>query len=147
MTEQEFDQQLWRRYDSVTLDNGLTAAVSNVCFTTRSVRIYVKDLPAEWFKCDRIESHKSRKGDPSDDASIIEELHKKVLAQDEHIKGLAGKNKKLWEKLQTNHTQAIKENIEMIRFQLTEKKKRAENIDNCLRRLGTVLDNLEKEES
>ena len=91
MTEKEFDQQIWRRYDTVTLDNGLTAVISNVAFATRCVRIYAKDLPGEWFKCERIESHRARKGEPGDDISIIEELHNTVLAKDEKIEALEAK--------------------------------------------------------
>lgn len=147
MTEKEFDQQIWRRYDSVVLDNGLTAIISNVAFTTRSVRIYVKDFPAEWYKFDRIVSHCSRKGkDPSDDASIIEELHNKVLNQQKLVESLEKKNQALVNRLNTNHTEAIREIITSLSIQLAEKQKRAECIDGCLSRIEKVLDNLEKDE-
>ena len=54
MTEQEFDQQVWRRFDVVTTDTGIETTVMNVCFSTRSVRIYVKNAPAEWLPSKRI---------------------------------------------------------------------------------------------
>ena len=61
MTEQEFDQQVWRRFDVVTTDTGIETTVMNVCFTTRSVRIYVKNAPPEWLPAKRIEKHTTRK--------------------------------------------------------------------------------------
>ena len=39
MTEQQFLQQVWRPYDSITTDTGIKGRVQNVCFPTRSVRI------------------------------------------------------------------------------------------------------------
>ena len=146
MTEQEFDQQIWRRYDTVTLDNELTAVVSNVAFNSRCVRIYVKDLPGEWFKCERIVSHTSRKGkEPSDVASIIEELHKKVLSQNEQINSLLKKNSDMADRLRNGHTEAIREILTTMSTQLNEKKSRLECVDSCLKRIEKVLDNLEKE--
>jgi hypothetical protein len=88
MTEQECDSQVWRRFDVVTTDTGIETTIMNVCFTTRSVRIYVKNAPPEWLPCKRIENHTTRKGDEADDASIIEELHNKVLAQQDTIERL-----------------------------------------------------------
>lgn len=140
MTEQEFDQQLWRRYDSVTLDNGLKAIISNVSFSTRSVRIYAKDLPGEWYSCDRIESHRSQKGnDASEDAYIIEELQKTVHRLQKRIKVLE-KNQATASRLE-----AIRESVATISVQLTEKQKRADCIDSCLGRIEKFLDIVEKE--
>ena len=41
----------------MTTDTGIETTVMNVCFTTRSVRIYVKNAPPEWLPCKRIETH------------------------------------------------------------------------------------------
>lgn len=146
MTEKEFDQQIWRRYDTVTLDNGLTAVISNVAFATRCVRVYVKDLPGEWFKCERIESHRSRKGDASDDISIIEELHNTVLAKDKQIEALEAKNRKMSEELKTSHTKEILTSVRSLQQQLAEKQKRNNHIDNLLRNIERVLGSLEEKE-
>ena len=85
MTEQEFDTQVWRRFDLVTTDTGIETTVMNVCFTTRSVRIYVKNAPPEWLPCKRIEKHTTRKGDTADEGTIIEEMHNRILKQDDKI--------------------------------------------------------------
>lgn len=146
MTEKEFDQQIWRRYDTVTLDNGLTAVIGNVAFATRCVRVYMKDLPGEWFKCDRIESHRAHKGEPGDDISIIEELHNTVLAKDKQIEALEAKNRKMAEELKTSHTKEIHADVLALRQQLAEKQKRNDHIDNLLRKIETVLGNMEEKE-
>lgn len=39
MTEQEFDTQVWRRFDLVTTDTGIETTVMNVCFTTWVTRL------------------------------------------------------------------------------------------------------------
>ena len=116
MTEQEFDTQVWRRFDVVTTDTGIETTVMNVCFTTRSVRIYVKNAPPEWLPCKRIEKHTTRKGDTADEDTIIEELHNKLLAAEERIVGL--KNE---------------------RQQLTEKKAKLAKVDSALTSIESIL--------
>lgn len=143
MTEKEFDQQIWRRYDSVLLDNGLKAIVSNVSFTTRCIRIYAKGLPEEWFKCDRIESHRSRKGDGTDDLTVIEELQQTIADRDKEINRLKRINNQMYEKLQSGHTRAILNVLSVLYSQLGEKKKRIDNINNCLKKIEAVLENIE----
>ena len=83
MTEQEFDSQVWRRFDVVTTDTGIETTVMNVCFTTRSVRIYVKNAPPEWLPAKRIEKHTTRKGDTADEGTIIEEIEKGLATLDD----------------------------------------------------------------
>ena len=92
MTEQEFDSQVWRRFDVVTTDTGIETTVMNICFSTRSVRIFVKNAPPEWLPAKRIEKHTTRKGGDADDLTIIEELHNRILKQNEQIERL--KNEK-----------------------------------------------------
>ena len=132
MTEQEFDQQVWRRFDVVTTDTGIETTVMNVCFTTRSVRIYVKNAPPEWLPCKRIEKHTTRKGDEADDASIIEELHNKVLAQQDTIDRLKKEIDELKEKQSRNHISTLLSQVNIVGNLLQEKKKRMENIDAAL---------------
>ena len=132
MTEQEFDQQVWRRFDVVTTDTGIETTVMNVCFTTRSVRIYVKNAPPEWLPCKRIEKHTTRKGDEADDASIIEELHNKVLAQQDTIDRLKKEIDELKEKQSRNHVSTLLSQVNIVGNLLQEKKKRMENIDAAL---------------
>ena len=132
MTEQEFDSQVWRRFDVVTTDTGIETTVMNVCFTTRSVRIYVKNAPPEWLPCKRIEKHTTRKGDEADDASIIEELHNKVLAQQDTIDRLKKEIDELKEKQSRNHVSTLLSQVNIVGNLLQEKKKRLENIDAAL---------------
>ena len=132
MTEQEFDTQVWRRFDVVTTDTGIETTVMNVCFTTRSVRIYVKNAPPEWLPCKRIEKHTTRKGDEADDASIIEELHNKVLAQQDTIDRLKKEIDELKEKQSRNHVSTLLSQVNIVGNLLQEKKKRMENIDAAL---------------
>ena len=132
MTEQEFDSQVWRRFDVVTTDTGIETTIMNVCFTTRSVRIYVKNAPPEWLPCKRIEKHTTRKGDDADDASIIEELHNKVLAQQDTIDRLKKEIDELKEKQSRNHVSTLLSQVNIVGNLLQEKKKRLENIDAAL---------------
>lgn len=132
MTEQEFDSQVWRRFDVVTTDTGIETTIMNVCFTTRSVRIYVKNAPPEWLPCKRIEKHTTRKGDEADDASIIEELHNKVLAQQDTIDRLKKEIDELKEKQSRNHISTLLSQVNIVGNLLQEKKKRMENIDAAL---------------
>ena len=132
MTEQEFDSQVWRRFDVVTTDTGIETTVMNVCFTTRSVRIYVKNAPPEWLPCKRIDKHTTRKGDEADDASIIEELHNKVLAQQDTIERLKKEIDELKEKQSRNHVSTLLSQVNIVGNLLQEKKKRMENIDAAL---------------
>lgn len=142
MTEKEFDMQLWRRYDTVTLDTGLTASIANVCFQTRSVRIYLKDVPQEWYKCDRIESHKSRLGGPTDDSTIIEELHKKVLNLTDQLESHKAKAKELEEKLREDKTKELLTNVNIVRSQLNEKKDRFKKLDDCMERIEKAVEKI-----
>lgn len=132
MTEQEFDSQVWRRFDVVTTDTGIETTIMNVCFTTRSVRIYVKNAPPEWLPCKRIEKHTTRKGDEADDASIIEELHNKVISQQDTIERLKKEIDELKEKQSRNHVSTLLSQVNIVGNLLQEKKKRMENIDAAL---------------
>ena len=134
MTEQEFDKQVWRRFDLVTTDTGMESTVMNVCFSTRSVRIYVKNAPAEWLACNRIVSHTTRKGEPADDLTIIEELHNRVLKQADDIARLKEEKKQLNE---SNSPKQLLTAVCMLREGLTEKK-------NKLEKIGKGLDLIER---
>lgn len=139
MTEQEFDKQVWRRFDLVTTDTGIESTVMNVCFSTRSVRIYVKNAPAEWLSYNRIVSHTTRKGEDADDLTIIEELHNRVLKQADDIARLKEERKLLNEK---NYPKELLTAVHMLRDGLTEKKKKLEKIDNGLDMIVSAVSNI-----
>ncbi len=146
MTEKEFDMQHWRRYDTVTIDTGLTVTIMNVCFSTRSVRIYLKDAPAEWIPYKRIESHQTKIGGPTDDAAIIEELHNKVLKRGDELEAAKARIKELEEKLREDKTKDLLTAVNIIRSQLNEKKGRISRLDEGMDLIEAALDKLNKKD-
>ena len=146
MTEQEFDQQVWRRFDVVTTDTGIETTVMNVCFTTRSVRIYVKNAPPEWLPCKRIETHTTRKGDTADDGTIIEELHNKVLSQADEINRLREERRLLQEKISRNYLGELLRAVNVMQQGLQERKKKHEQIESSLSAIAAVLEKMKSEE-
>jgi len=139
MTEQEFDQQVWRRFDVVTTDTGIETTVMNVCFSTRSVRIYVKNAPAEWLPFKRIVAHTTRKGDTADEGTIIEELHNRILKQDEKIVRLENEKAALAEKISRNYLGELLKAVNMLKEGLTEKKNKLEKIERGLELIVRTL--------
>ena len=142
MTEQEFDQQVWRRFDVVTTDTGIETTVMNVCFSTRSVRIFVKNAPPEWLPCKRIEKHTTRKGDTADEGTIIEELHNRILKQDDKIVRLEHEKAALAEKINKNYPAELLKAVNAIKEGLTEKKNKIEKIEKGLADINAVMTNL-----
>ena len=139
MTEQEFDQQVWRRFDNVTTDTGIETTVMNVCFTTRSVRIYVKNAPPEWLPAKRIEKHTTRKGDTADEGTIIEELHNRIMKQDDKIVRLEHEKAALAEKISKNYLEDILRAVNMLKEGLTEKKNKLEKVGRGLELIVSTL--------
>ena len=142
MTEQEFDSQVWRRFDVVTTDTGIETTVMNVCFTTRSVRIYVKNAPPEWLPCKRIEKHTTRKGDTADEGTIIEELHNRLLAAEDKIVRLEKEKAVLAEKISKNYPAELLKAVNAIKEGLTEKKHKIEKIEKGLATLDDIFSKL-----
>lgn len=142
MTEQEFDQQVWRRFDVVTTDTGIETTVMNVGFTTRSVRIYVKNAPPEWLPCKRIEKHTTRKGDTADEGTIIEEMHNRILKQDDKIVRLEKEKAVLAEKISKSYPSEILKAVNAIKEGLTEKKHKIEKIEKGLATLDDIFSKL-----
>ena len=142
MTEQEFDQQVWRRFDIVTTDTGIETTVMNVCFTTRSVRIFVKNAPPEWMPCNRIVTHTTRKGGDADDSAIIEELHNRVLGLQERVDKLTEEKAKLIEQMKKNHAGELLTQVNIIGSQLQEKKKRIEKIETSVQLIREIVEKI-----
>lgn len=142
MTEQKFDSQVWRRFDLVTTDTGIETTVMNVCFSNRSVRIYIKDAPPEWLPCKRIETHTTRKGDTADEGTIIEELHNRLLAAEDKIVRLQHEKAALAEKISKNYLGDILRAVNLMQQGLQEKKHKMEQIDSGLRQIQAALDNM-----
>jgi hypothetical protein len=62
------------------------------------------------------------------------------------LNGLLGDMAHQIEELKTSHTKEIHADVLALRQQLAEKQKRNDHIDNLLRKIETVLGNLEKKE-
>lgn len=144
MTEQEFDSQVWRRFDVVTTDTGIETTVMNVCFSTRSVRIFVKNAPPEWMPCKRIEKHTTRKGGDADDSAIIEELHNKIMKQDDEIDRLRNEKNMLVEKISRNYLGDLLRAVNLMQQGLQDKKHKIEQIDSGLKQIQDALERIEK---
>ena len=115
----------------------------NVCFSTRSVRIYVKNAPPEWLPCKRIETHTTRKGDTADDSAIIEELHNKVLKQSDEIERLKKEKAVLVEKISKNYLGDILQAVNIMKDGLTERKKKTEKVERALDLIVSALARIE----
>ena len=143
MTEQEFDTQVWRRFDLVTTDTGIETTVMNVCFSTRSVRIYIKGAPPEWLPCKRIVTHTTRKGGDADDSAIIDQLHNRVIKQSDEIERLKNEKTVLAEKISKNYLSDILCAINMMKQGLTEKKNKIEKVERGLDLVVSTLAKIE----
>ena len=142
MTEQEFDQQVWRRFDLVTTDTEIETTVMNVCFSTRSVRIYIKDAPPEWLPFKRIEKHTTRKGGDADDLTIIEELHNRILKQNEQIERLKDEKAVLVDKISKNYLGELLRAVNVMQQGLQEKKHKIQKVEDSLASISAVIDKL-----
>ena len=143
MTEQEFDSQVWRRFDLVTTDTEIETTVMNVCFSTRSVRIYIKDAPPEWLPYKRIVKHTTRKGGDADDMALIEELHNRVIKQSDEIERLKNEKAVLVDKISKNYLGDILQAVNLMKEGLTEKKKKTEKVERALDMVVSALAKIE----
>ena len=142
MTEQEFDQQVWRRFDVVTTDTGIETTVMNVCFTTRSVRIFIKNAPQEWLPCKRIVTHTTRKGGDADDGTIIEELHNRVVKQFDEIERLKKEKAALAEKISKNYLGDLLRAVNLMEQGLRERKHKMEQIESGLQQIQATVEKI-----
>lgn len=142
MTEQNFQTQHWRMYDQITTADGIKGKVLGVSFTTKSVRAFISGAP-EWVKCELIESHTSGKGGECDDATIIEQLHEKVINQASEIERLLEEKKELVDKISHNYLGDLLKAINIMQQGLQEKKKKMEQIENGLKLIQDALAKIE----
>lgn len=142
MTEQEFQTQVWRPYDRITTAEGVPGKVLGVSFTSKSVRAYISGAP-EWVKCDLIETHTTGKGKDGDDVAIIEELHNRVLKQQDEIERLREEKQALTDKISKNYLADLLRAVNMMKEGLAEKKSKMEKIDRGLELIAKSLANME----
>ena len=144
MTEQEFLCQVWRPYDTVMLENGISGRVLNVCFSTRSVRIRMPNGGPEWFRCELIGEHKSATGE-TNDLAIIEDLHRKLLTANMKIEELNITRTRLEEKLSDRSLENLITKINMINEAVREKRKKAEKVEACMAEVMTIIEKFKEE--
>lgn len=138
MTEQDFMKQVWRPYDRITTADGVPGKVLGVSFTTKSVRAFISGAP-EWVTCALIETHTTGKGSDADDATIIEELHNKVLKQAEEIERIREERKALQEKISKNYLGELLRAVNLMDQGLREKKHKLDQIDSGLKQIQDAL--------
>ena len=143
MTEQEFDQQVWRRFDNVTTDTGIETTIMNVCFTTRSVRIFLKNAPPEWLPAKRIVTHTTRKGDIADEGTIIEELHNRIMKQSDEIERLKKEKQALSDKISKNYLGDILRAVNLMEQGLRERKHKMEQIDSGMKQIQDAIEKVD----
>ena len=143
MTEQEFMTQVWRPYDRITTAEGVPGKVIGVAFNTKSVRAFISGAP-EWVKCELIETHTTGKGGECDDASIIEDLHNKVIKLKDENEKLREERKALAEKISKNYLGELLTASNKILEGLAEKKKKMEKVESGLEMIQEALKKMEE---
>ena len=127
MTEQDFLKQIWRPYDQITIADGIRGKVL-------SVRAYISGSP-EWVKCELIETHTNAKGGECDDASIIEELHKRLLVAQEKINKMENERSR-------NYAKDLLFAVQNLKDGLSERKAKLEMVDDALAMIADRLDKM-----
>jgi seryl-tRNA synthetase len=87
----------------------------------------------------RIEKHTTRKGGDADDLTIIEELHNRILKQNEQIERLKNEKAALAEKISRNYPSELLKAVNAIKEGLTEKKHKIEKIEKGLATLDDIF--------
>ena len=145
MTEQEFSRQVWRMYDQITTADGVKGKVIQVAFNTKSVRAFISGAP-EWIRCELIETHITGKGADGDDTAIIEELHNKVLKQDERIGRLEEEKRLLQEKISRNYLGELLRAVNVMQQGLQERKSKIRKVEDSLAAITDVVEKLNNNE-
>ena len=145
MTEQEFSRQVWRMYDQITTADGVKGKVIQVAFNTKSVRAFISGAP-EWIRCELIETHTTGKGADGDDTAIIEELHNKVLKQDERIGRLEEEKRLLQEKISRNYLGELLRAVNVMQQGLQERKSKIRKVEDSLAAITDIVEKLGNED-
>lgn len=128
-------------YDQITTADGVKGKVLQVAFNTKSVRAYISGAP-EWIKCELIETHTTGKGADGDDSAIIEELHNKVLKQDERIEKLEEERRLLQEKISRNYLGELLRAVNIMQQGLQERKHKIQQVESGLAAISSVIDKM-----
>lgn len=131
MTEKEFMSQVWRPYDTITVDGGMKGRIVAVSFATKSVKVRLTKEVQEWFRYDAIVEHTSVTGETTD-AGIIEMLHNKLMEAQDRVdkQQLYIENMKV--KIEDNTLASLRKSINNLTGALVEKKKKTERVEKAL---------------
>jgi len=139
MTEQDFLRQIWRAYDTVTVEGVGTRRVLNVCFPTRSVQIALAGGNREWVRCEVIAEHQCQTGEP-DDIATIEALHNRLMAannRNEDLQRIVSEQKTKMEQWSIGE---LKKCVNKLDTNLTVKMKTMHAIEAAVARINEFLD-------
>jgi predicted transposase YdaD len=128
-------------YDQITTADGVKGKVIQVAFNTKSVRAFISGAP-EWIRCELIETHTTGKGADGDDTAIIEELHNKVLKQDERIGRLEEEKRLLQEKISRNYLGELLRAVNVMQQGLQERKRKIQQVENGLAAITDIVEKL-----
>ena len=128
-------------YDQITTADGVKGKVLQVAFNSKSVRAYISGAP-EWIRCESIETHTTGKGGDADDATIIEELHNKVLSQAERIGKLEEERRLLQEKISRNYLGELLRAVNVMQQGLQEKKHKIQQVESGLAAITAVMEKM-----
>ena len=147
MTEHEFDQQIWRNYDRVTIQLSPDQApwkqkVNSVCFPTHSVQVNMPNGGREWVRCECIVTHTCATG-ATDDLQLIEDLHNKLMAANKRNEELQIIKMQLESKLSSTTIADLRKSINVINNNLSSKKATIERIDEAVKKIEKAIDKME----
>jgi uncharacterized protein YoxC len=86
--------------------------------------------------------HTTRKGGDADDLTIIEELHNRILKQNEQIERLNNEKAALAEKISRNYLGELLRAVNVMQQGLQEKKHKIQKVEESLASISAVIDKL-----
>ena len=84
-------------------------------------------------------AHTTRKGDTADEGTIIEELHNRILKQNEQVERLKNEKAALAEKINKNYLGDLLRAVNLMQQGLQEKKHKMDQIDSGLKQIQDAL--------
>lgn len=153
MTQQEFMRQIWRPYDTVTIEGGAIGKVTSICFPSRSVKVTINEAVHEWVECDLIVEHKCVCGN-IEDTEIIADLHNKLMTANKRnndLQYILDKQKEqialLNQKVSAAGTNLLCKKVNLLTERLVEKKKIIASIEDAIEKINEFIEKKEIEET
>lgn len=143
MTEIEFDAQVWRNFDRVTIQVSETerpwkVKVNSVCFPTHSVQVNMPAGGREWIRCEYIVEHMPY-AEAATDAETIEQLHNRVMQYEGQIEGLQQVIKEKNEFIQKGSIATLQNMVKMATDGLVQSKRKNELFEQTIARINDIV--------